>query len=189
MCRRGCSYRRQLLFFSRWAPNTSRYPVSGRLFLQGSITVFFRNGPRTRPGILCRASCSYNCCVFEIWAPNTSRYRVSGRLFLPVSFTVFLRNGPRRCPGILYRAGCSYNSCVFETSRPTILSRGGCLYRRQVQCFFKIGPEHVPLSCVGQVVVTIVVFFEIWDSETKENTSAKSVNYCFFLKWAPNTSR
>ena len=25
-------------------------------------------------------------------------------------------------------------------------------------CFFEMGPEHVPLSCVGQVVLTIVVF-------------------------------
>ena len=72
-----------------WDPNTSHYPVSGRLFLQTSSSVFFRNGPRTRPGILCRAGCSYNCCVFEILAPNTSRSPVSGRLFLQTPISVF----------------------------------------------------------------------------------------------------
>ena len=67
-------------------------------------------------------------------------------------------------------------------------------------CFFEMDPEHVPVPCVGQVVLTIVVFLKYgprnWaaeglaqDSETKENTTAKSVNYCFFSKWAPNTSR
>ena len=34
MCRAGCSHNRGVS--ERWAPNTSRYPVSGRLFLQTS---------------------------------------------------------------------------------------------------------------------------------------------------------
>ena len=80
---------------------TSMDPIQ----LQASISVFFRNGPRTRPAILCRAGCSYNCCVFEIWAPNTSRYPVSGRLFLQTSSSVFFRHGPRTRPAILCRAG------------------------------------------------------------------------------------
>ena len=41
--------------FETGAPNTSRYPVSGRLFLHTSGCVFFLSGPRTRPAILCRA--------------------------------------------------------------------------------------------------------------------------------------
>ena len=116
---------------SKWDPNTSRHPVSGKLSCLGQ-----------GPAILCRVGCSYNCCVFEIWAPNMSRYPVSGR--------VFLRYGPR--------------------TRPAILSRGGGSYKRQVLCFFEMGPEHVPLSCLGEAVLT-------------------SVNFCVFSRWAPNTSR
>ena len=35
--------------FSKWAPNTSRYPVSGRLIF--TIVVFLRYGPRTRVAV------------------------------------------------------------------------------------------------------------------------------------------
>ena len=82
--------------FEIWAPNTSRYRASGRLFLQASIIVFLRNGPRRRPGILYRVaflrygvplSClgevvlaNVKFCVFSKWAPNTARYPGSGRL-------------------------------------------------------------------------------------------------------------
>ena len=71
-------------------------------------------------------------CVCSKWAPNTSRYPVSGRLIFTI--VVFLRYGPR--------------------TRPAILSRGGCSCKRQVLCFFEMGPEHVPLSCVGQAILS-----------------------------------
>ena len=75
--------------------------------------------------------------IDENWcfSPNTSRYPVSGRLIFTI--VVFLRYGPR--------------------TRPAILFRGGCSYKRQFLCFFEMGPEHAPLPCVGQVVLTIVV--------------------------------
>ena len=164
--------------FSKWAPNTSRYPVSGRLSCLGQ-----------GPAILCRVGCSDNCCVFEIWAPNTSRYPVSGR--------VFFRYGPR--------------------TRPTILSRGGCSCKRQVLGFFKMRPEHVPLSCVGQVDFYNCCVFEIWAPNTSRypvsgrlflqtsismffrdgprtrpatlRRAGGSYNCRVFDIWAPNTSR
>ena len=80
-------------------------------------------------------------CVFSKWAPNTSRYPVSGRLIFTI--VVFLRYGPR--------------------TRPAILSRGGCSCKRQVLCFFEMGPEHVPLSCVGQAILSRAGPF-IWES-------------------------
>ena len=60
----------------------SCYPGSGRLFLQTSSSVFFRNGPRTRPAILGRAG-----------------YPVSGRAFplgiviVHISIVVFHMSG------------------------------------------------------------------------------------------------
>ena len=93
----------------------------------------------------------------------------------------------------------------FNATEEKLLSADDILYApvtcvRQLLGFFELDPEHVPVSCVGQVVLTIVVFLKYgprnWaavglaqESETKENTTAKSVNYCFFWKWAPNTSR
>ena len=137
-------------------------------------------------------------CVFSKWAPNTSRYPVSGRLIFTI--VVFLRYGPR--------------------TRPAILSRGGCSCKRQVLCFFERGPEHVPLSCVGQVDFYNCAVFEIWAPNTSRypvsrklflqlqqtgvseiwapNTShylvsgmvvLSNVRFCVFSKWAPNTSR
>ena len=85
-----------------------------------------------------------NCCVFQIWSPNTSRYRVREELFWQASrypmssrliFTtiVFLKHGPR--------------------TRPAILSRGSCSCKPQVLCFIEMGPDHVPLSWVGQAIL------------------------------------
>ena len=45
LCRVGCSY--DCGVFANWAPNTSRYPVSGRLIF--TIVVFMRHWPRRRP--------------------------------------------------------------------------------------------------------------------------------------------
>ena len=112
-----------------------------------TIVVFSKYGPRTRPAILSRGGCSCKRQVlgffkmgpehvqllfFSKWAPNTSHYPVSGRLIFTI--VVFLRYGPR--------------------TRPAILSRGGCSCKRQVLCFFEMGPEHVPLSCVGQAILS-----------------------------------
>ena len=93
----------------------------------------------------------------------------------------------------------------FNATEEKLLSADDILYVpvtcvRQLLGFFEMDPEHVPVSCVRQVVLTIVVSWKYgprnWaaeglaqDSETKENTSAKTVNYCFFPKWAPNPSR
>ena len=138
----------------------------GEVVLTNDNFYVFRHRPRTRPSILRRAGCSYNCCVFEIWAPNTSRYPVSGR--------VFLRYGPR--------------------TRPAILSRGGYSCKRQVLCFFEMGPEHVPLSCVGQVDFYNCCVFEIWAPNTSRYPVSGRLFLqtsipCFLSRWALNTSR
>ena len=86
----------------------------------------------------------------------------------------------------------------FNATEEKLLSADDILYVpvtcvRQLLGFFEMDPEHAPVSCVRQVVLTIVVFLNYghrnWtaeglarDSETKENTTAKSANYCFFSK-------
>ena len=85
----------------------------------------------------------------------------------------------------------------FNATEEKLLSADDILYVpvtcvRQLLGFFEMDPEHVPVSCVRQVVLTIVVSWKYgprnWaaeglaqDSETKENTSAKTVNYSFFF--------
>ena len=126
----------------------SRYPVWRKLFLQTSISLFFQDGPRTRPHTLQRADGSCESRLFDIWAPNTSHYLVSGRLLLQASISVFFHDGP---PIIVF-------SSYGPRPRPAILPRGDCSYKRQFLCFSDMGPEHAPLPCVVQVVLTIVVF-------------------------------
>ena len=114
-----------------------------------------------------------NFCIFSRWAPNTSRYLVSGRLIFTI--VVFLRYGPR--------------------TRPAILSRGGCSCKRQVLCFFEMGPEHVPLSCVGQVDFynrgVFLRFFEMGPEYIPLSCVGQVdfYNCAVFEIWALSTSR
>ena len=57
----------------------------------------------------------------------------------PELIVVFLTYGPR--------------------TRPATLSRGGCSYRLHLLGLPEMARENVPLSCVGQVVLTIGLEF------------------------------